>query len=284
MLQTITRSISPEQLRERVYRGEILHFPQQPAIIEFCRANQQLCETMLNTAKPTQSHQDIERSHWLKLIHQFQQTAKANPFCQTAFSKLIISLGLNLTDTFCDRFIFRVVPPQSDHANGSQAHVDTHRDTWGAGIYQQFNWWGPLYPYSLNSGIEFYLDYFDQPIANNTADWSYEKYRKVRQQQSEELRPKYKSVPSLSEKPQGRIFRPQIEPGDILCFSAAHLHGSSTNLRDQCRFSFETRTVNLDDIHSDLKAPNVDNASDGRLVKLFKNMHDNSVLTEAHFC
>ena len=238
---------------------------------------------MLDTDLPTHSHQGNDRHDWLDQIFQFQQTAKVHPVCQTAFATFLECLGLRLFDTFCDRFIFRVVPPQSNQPNGAHAFVDTHRDSWGAGIYQQINWWGALYDYPADTGIEFYPDYFDLPIANNTADWSYDKYRDARQQQSQALKPDYKSVPSLLEQLSGTCFRPQIKPGDIIAFSSAHLHGSAGNHTDSCRFSFETRTVNRDDIHSGLRAPNVDNASSSQLLKLFTNMVDGSRLSKQDF-
>ncbi len=283
MLQTIDQPISPAALRQRIFQGEILLFPQHPAIIEFCQSVQVLCEQMLDTDLPTHSHLGIDRHNWLDQIFQFQQAAKAHPVCRTAFATFVEGLGLRLSNTFRDRFIFRVVPPQSDHSNGAHAFVDTHRDSWGAGIYQQINWWGALYDYPADTGIEFYPDYFDQPIVNNTADWSYEKYRDARQRQSQELKPDYKSVPSLLVQPSGTCFRPQIKPGDIIAFSSAHLHGSSDNVTDSCRFSFETRTVNRDDIHSGLRAPNVDNASNEQMLRLFTNMADGSRLSKQDF-
>jgi hypothetical protein len=68
-----------------------------------------------------------------------------------------------------------------------------------------------------------------------------------------------------------------------LCFSAAHLHGSSTNVTNHIRFSYETRTVNWQDIQSGKKAPNVDNDSNAQLLKVFKSLSDDSPLTKTHF-
>ena len=283
MLHKVTLPIAQGELRERIYRGEILHFDQLPAIEIFCEIARQICEATLETIDPVNSHKTPDYSHWLKTIHQFQLAANGEQQCKQAFSEALQSVGLKLDETFCDRFIFRVVPPQTSQTEGAHSWVDTHRDTWGAGIYQQMNWWAPLYPYDATNGIQFYLDHFDQPIANTTAEWQYEQFANARQKQSAELKPAFKSIPSLLEKPSGRIFRPLIKPGELLCFSAAHLHGSSINNTQHSRFSYETRTVNLQDILSGKKARNIDNNSEGQLLKLFKKLSDGSPLTKAHF-
>jgi len=283
LLTRITQPVSQSELRERVYRGEILHFQNLPGVNSFCQHARTICETLLDCSSPVNSHRYIEPGNWQKLIFQYQLAARHSPDCFESFSNTLQDLGLDLNETFCDRFIFRAVPPHSFDVNGAHTWVDTHRDTWGAGIYQQINWWGPLYPYPESAGIEFYPDHFDQAIANTTANWSHEKYLAARKQQSAELKPDYKSIPSLLETPRGKVLRPRIEAGDILCFSAAHLHGSSINHTDNCRFSFETRTVNLEDIESGLKAPNCDNDSDDQLLKLFHNLVDGEKLEARHF-
>jgi hypothetical protein len=283
MLHKVSLPISQGELRERIYRGDILHFPRMPAVDKFCDFARQICESNLVSLDPVNSHKTVYYSGWLKAVYQFQLAAQDEQQCKMTFSETLESIGLKLDETFCDRFIFRVVPPESDQAEGAHSWVDTHRDTWGAGIYQQINWWAPLYPYESTSGIEFYLDHFDRPIANTTAEWRYNQFTTARQQQSAELKPVFKAIPSLLEKPSGQIFRPVIEPGELLCFSAAHLHGSGTNATGHSRFSYETRTVNLQDIRSGKKARNVDNDSNAQLLKLFKNLSDGSPLTKAHF-
>jgi hypothetical protein len=283
MLHRVTLPISQVELRERIYSGQILHFTQISALDKFCNIARQVCESTLQNSDPVNSHRVANYNDWLKAVYQFQLAAKNEKQCKQAFSETLQSVGLKLDETFCDRFIFRVVPPKSDQVEGAHSWVDIHRDTWGAGIYQQMNWWGPLYPYEATNGIEFYLEHFDRSIANTTAEWRYEQFATARQQQLAELKPVLKSIPSLLEKPSGAVFKPVIEPGELLCFSAAHLHGSGINYTQQCRFSYETRTVNLKDIHSGGKARNIDNDSSAQLLKLFNKISDGSPLTKAHF-
>ena len=49
-----------------------------------------------------------------------------------------------------------------------------------------------------------------------------------------------------------------IEPGDLLCFSGAHVHVGVPDSAGIARFSVEVRTVNAGDVADDHGAPNVD--------------------------
>jgi hypothetical protein len=52
--------------------------------------------------------------------------------------------------------------------------------------------------------------------------------------------------------------RLDIEPGDLLCFSGAHVHVGVPDSAGVARFSVEVRTVNAGDVADDYGAPNVD--------------------------
>jgi hypothetical protein len=283
LLQELTKAIGPAELRDRVYDGEILCFRQLPAIVEFCTVAREIAGRIDDSKDPTYSYQPERHAEWLESVYRYQLAASSNEQYDHYFAQAMQWAGLRPAQTFRDRFIFRVVPPENLKSRGRHSNVDIHRDSWGAGIFQQINWWGPVFDYAPDSGIQFYPDYFDRPIANNTATWSYQNYVKARQVKTAELKPDYQSVPGLLENPVGEAYSPQLDPGDLLCFSAAHLHGSNLNQSDRSRFSFETRTVNLDDIQSGKAAVNVDNASTGQMLNLFHNMVDKMPLTSSHF-
>ena len=84
-------------------------------------------------------------------------------------------------------------------------------------------------------------------------------------------RPDYPSVPQCLAPPVGPEFRPVIAPGDLMAFSGAHLHGSARNRSDRARFSFEIRTVHLEDLALNRAAPNVDNVAHKKLTRIFSH-------------
>lgn len=52
-----------------------------------------------------------------------------------------------------------------------------------------------------------------------------------------------------------------IDPGEMLCFSGAHLHASIPNTTDVARFNIETRTVCIDDLAAERGAPDLDHTA-----------------------
>ena len=69
-----------------------------------------------------------------------------------------------------------------------------------------------------------------------------------------------------------------IEPGDLLCFSGAHLHASVPNVSDRARVSVELRTVNLDDLARGRGAPKIDGHAPQVPLEWFRSMEDGSPL------
>ena len=65
-----------------------------------------------------------------------------------------------------------------------------------------------------------------------------------------------------------------IEPGDLLCFSGAHLHASVPNTTAETRCSMELRTVNADDIESGRGAPDLDGRAPRVPLEWFRSMVD----------
>ncbi|MFT5504512.1 MAG: hypothetical protein ACI845_002207 [Gammaproteobacteria bacterium] len=284
MIREVFEIPSPREIRDSIFSGEILWIRQQPDLIKFCDRVQKICIDHLNDSDPSSTLDRLNYDDWAKLIFKYQTIAQLDSQCINLFKQFLISLDYPQNKTYADRFIFRVVPPESSNPNPTHGSVTVHRDTWGAGIYQQINWWGPIFPYPEKTGIKFYIDYFNQPIKNTTTDWRYNRYATAKEKQIEHYRPTdYQAVPVPLEEPGGQVLQPTLEPGDILCFSAAHLHGSSQNLSSRCRLSFETRTVSLVDIQSGKKAPNQDNVSTSRMTRLFRNLADGSALMPNHF-
>jgi ectoine hydroxylase-related dioxygenase (phytanoyl-CoA dioxygenase family) len=70
-----------------------------------------------------------------------------------------------------------------------------------------------------------------------------------------------------------------IEPGDLLCFSGAHVHASVPNSAGVARFSVEVRTVDAGDVADDHGAPNVDGEAHRVAKDWFQHVDDGTSLT-----
>jgi ectoine hydroxylase-related dioxygenase (phytanoyl-CoA dioxygenase family) len=72
-----------------------------------------------------------------------------------------------------------------------------------------------------------------------------------------------------------------IEPGDLLCFSGAHLHASVPNVSERTRVSVELRTVNLDDFLRGRGAPDLDGHAPQVQLEWFRSIAGGSPLSAA---
>ena len=280
-LETVDVPLPHGDLSERVFQGKFLEMRQLQPIQQFCRLARKLIRTALSSSEPVLAHQYLSKDEYFDRLNKLETRFRSSRELHQAFGSALQLIGFDLADTFADRLILRVIPPLSIHQGFAHSHVEKHRDTWGANIYQQINWWAPIYPIARNRTIGFYPENWLKPLANTTGTWRFKEYLAARKEQPPEYVPDYPSTPQLLVQPQGQPFRPVIKPGDLLCFSAAHLHGSIPNSSRFTRFSFETRTVSMSDIKSGRAAPNIDNQAKEQMLNLFSNLVSGEKLESA---
>jgi ectoine hydroxylase-related dioxygenase (phytanoyl-CoA dioxygenase family) len=133
-----------------------------------------------------------------------------------------------------------------------------HRDTWASNIGAQTNWWTPIYPVTAGRTISFAVAHWSEPVPNTSREWDVQAVRARRRSHGADGA-KLQLIPEpsspLKSVPELRIV---IEPGDLLCFSGAHLHRTVPNNSGRARFSVEVRTVHGKDIELGRGAPNID--------------------------
>jgi hypothetical protein len=136
-----------------------------------------------------------------------------------------------------------------------------HRDTWYANTEAQVNWWIPLFDVVAGETFTFFPAYFYTAVENNSAAFDYESWMaKVGWQNTSGVAAVY---PSADDFDRSAALPFACKAGDIVLFSASHLHQTNKNECGATRFSVDFRTVHLTDHESGLGAPNVDNLSTG---------------------
>lgn len=102
----------------------------------------------------------------------------------------------------------------------------------------------PVHALTADNTAAFYPPHWSLPVGNTSAQWDLEEIRS------------------------------SSAPGDLLCFSGAHLHASVPNTSGLTRFSVETRTVNADDVQHGRAAANVDGAAPHVAAGRFRSVTD----------
>ena len=264
----------------RLFAGELLCFPRSAAgeaLLELTR--QRLCEG-LGDPRPSSAHRRLARADWLARIGALQRAFGADDEIRAVFRDALAAAGVDPARNAWDRCVLRAVPPGEMQRCARRGFVPPHRDTWGANLPAQINWWMPLYPLTAGRSLQIYPDYWGRPVANATAEWRYADYLASRRASDPDRRADYPAAPGVLASLRGARRRPVLlEPGQWLAFSSAHLHGSVANRSALTRFSVELRSLNLDDLTAGRRAADVDNAGrDGPHYEWFRRIADGAPL------
>ena len=213
-------------------------------------------------------------------IDELQRRVRGDPHVKRLFRAALEHVGLDPERSYWDSIHLRVVLPVEGDAERQIGRIGVHRNTWSSNVPQQTNWWTTIRPLSAERTIAFYPRYWSRPIANTSANWDLDAIRERRRkgERDEDLPIVPEPTEPVDEDSELRIV---IEPGDLLCFSGAHLHASVPNVSGETRFSVELRTVNIDDVRRDRGAPALDGGAPHTPLEWFRSMTDGTPLRRA---
>jgi hypothetical protein len=272
-VRVLSGALEDGQRRESIYDGDLLVFKKVPPMEEFCAFTDALIREVFGTTDPVRAQFELDREKYLSRVETLQMRFRKDARAKDLFLAALGYVGVDLRRTFWDWLYLRVSPHGEEHSGRRTAKLGFHRDTWSSNVYAQTNWWAPIYSISPGRTIAFYGEYWGKPLKNTSANWNLEEIRSGRS--SAPLVPEpTETVNTASE------LRPVIEPGDLLCFSGAHLHASVPNSTGVARFSVEVRTVDARDAAEDGRgAPNVDGEAPRVAKGWFRHVVDGTPLT-----
>ena len=199
----------------------------------------------------------------------FQNKIKKSQQIKIKFKHIINYLNFNECETFSDQICLRFNPGKEKKQIGNLNFINAHRDTWASNLFEQINWWFPLFDIEDENSLFFYPNYFNKSIKNNSNIWTFEKYKNNKK--------KYISTPIITEEiNELEKFVVKIDKGDILCFSGHHLHGS--NLGELNRMNLESRTISLGDKRNYIIPKNLDGKYNDKKKNWFKNLNNETSL------
>jgi hypothetical protein len=267
----VSGRLADDDRRTAVYAGELLVFTAVPPLRELCALTDVLIRDVFGDLDPLRAQFRLDPDQHATRVTALQREYRRHPDVKPLFLSALAHVGVDLERTSWDRLHARVAV----HGDGPHtAQLGVHRDTWSSNVYAQTNWWAPIYPITPERGLAFYPDYWSRPLANDSADWDLVEIRARRRAGAP-----IALVPRAGEPVDDRSeVRVAIEPGDLLCFSGAHLHAGVPNRTGVARFSIEARTVDADDVATGRGAPNVDGAAPRVAVEWFHRVSDGASL------
>lgn len=269
MLTDWKTGLDVEDLHGEVFAGKILRI-KLPEVDEIVVRTRAIAEDAFGRIDPQSAEQNMDADAYREAVKKARLTANADVGVNEAWHSLLSAIGFDLDDTYGDRLRLRIVPSQSTHHGLRHQPLPPHRDSWGSGFEAQVNWWMPLYPLSASRTMVVWPEAFNKPIENDSGIWSLENF-----QRAQAAGEPYPLLPSTSVDYHDQPAQPiTVEPGEILAFSASHLHASTSDNSGISRFSMDTRTLRRSDVCAERGAPNTDNALKERQYQWFKRASD----------
>ncbi|MCA9644624.1 MAG: phytanoyl-CoA dioxygenase family protein [Polyangiaceae bacterium] len=252
------------ELERRVHGGDLVVFQRNELTAELVarvRAEIRSCFPELETNWDDLSLWPCRLLEFDKLA-QVREGLYSDPKLHQLAARIIASAGFDPV-TCVDAPRLRVINHEAEQLPEAAPLFVVHRDTWYACPESQINWWIPIFKTPVEQAFAFYPEHFDREVANTSKSFDYEDWMK---------RVGWHGRTALDDYPAPTRYEPETKPlrfdfeaGDLLLFSAAHLHRTLPNpVAGSSRVSLDFRTVTP----GVRGARNVDNGSGGALERV----------------
>lgn len=249
-VETIGGGLEPDELATRIYAGRILFFEGLPPVRALIAETRAILEATFHGAHPTTAFRMLGLDGFRTTLRLAQKRFAQSPEIAQHWTDALIAAGVAPEATYRDRLVLRSSPPNETANDRGYGLLPAHRDSWGAGLDCQINWWLPIYDITAERTMAVFPRAFDRPIVNDSAGWDAGRARSEAG---------YPELPTAREPLDWAEAVPLVVPtGTLIAFSASHLHATIANTTEEARISSETRTVDRRDLLAGRGAPNVD--------------------------
>lgn len=252
-------------LRSAVYRGTIVKLPANAASLQLISAVEEMVTAVFGSDYRRAQFRLCEQEFFQDMA-ELKKSVYASPYIRDLTVATVAACGFDLNGNLFDPPRVRAVLHDGHLNPAARPAYSLHRDTWYANPQAQINWWIPMHDVGSAETFSFFSGYFNHRVRNSSDQFDYDTWSKqVGFGNSHSGRGDlYPSV--LAEVAKESPLHFSAMSGQILVFSAAHLHGTNANSSGLSRFSIDFRTVHCEDHATGAGAPNVDNASTGSAV------------------
>ena len=254
---------SPRALSEALFDGALVVFDGLRPVTRLVDRVQAILTRTFETDEPSIAERHLSASCFRRLAMRARGTVAADAMVSRHWWDTLAAIGYRREATWLDQIRLRVVPSRDDIDHPRLQTVPPHRDTWGSGIMAQVNWWLPLYPLADARTMLLWPEAFRRPVANTSGEWNFDAFRNGNQRD-------YPLLPVACSPPVSPGVPVRIEPGQLLGFSAAHLHAGVSDGSEGTRLGVDTRSVWEPDHSAGRGAPNVDGAGKAEMWRWFR--------------
>lgn len=269
------------QLRERMYRGDVVVLTNLPSVRRFADFTLEQLSELFSPHDPEHAHEYIDKATMASLLGEWKPRFIHDSTSKTLVRAIIREAGFSEEGTHYDLPKPRTSFPLGHLTTGIAYACPWHRDVWYCAPAQQINWWLPVLAVREDNAMRFDLQHFDRPVRNSSNEFDYYRNNIARR----------KTATQISAESQVRPVAVQFTPtdelvvvpsaGSIMLFSGAHLHASTPNTSGRARFSVDFRTVDAADLRAGRDAPLVDALCAGTAIRDVRRVADGEQFDEA---
>lgn len=274
-----------EDRRRQLYGGELVVLSPREVTLKFCEFARELIKDAFAPLDPETAQFHLPVEQYAAILGKLKPTFIHHPESKTFIRNLLEAYGCDPDDTYYEVPKLRSSTSDGYLTTGIAYAWHPHRDTWTAALPCQINWWFPIYELRSDNAMSFFPQYWSRPVKNTSSGYNYYKWNKqhrgqhVTQYLKEDPRPLPRASEKLDLEPELRVVCPV---GGALLFSGAHLHASVPNTSGVTRFSFDFRTVNVNDIAAKRGAPNIDSQCEGHMLRDYLRATDLTHIPEQY--
>ena len=268
--------MADHQRLDHLYDGQLFVYSARKASLALTEFAREIICKGFPGIDPTLAQFAMPVEEFVKIFAPMKPAFIHHPRTKKLIQKVLCDLGCDMENTYLDVPRLRAVTSDAYLTSGVGYAHHPHRDTWYSAPMCQINWWLPIFPMASESSMAFHPNYWNQPIANGSADFNYYDWNGTRrasaaQHIKSDTRPQPKPLEPMELDPQVRLV---TGPGGAILFSAAHMHSTVPNTSGRTRFSIDFRTVDLRDLRDGRAALNVDSSPVGTSLRDFMRAAD----------
>jgi hypothetical protein len=259
-----------EARRNHLYEGDLIVLSPSKSTLAFCEFAKELVKEAFAPLDPETAQYHLPVEKYAEILGKLKPTFIHHPETKNYMRNVLAGWGCDLEKTYYEVPKLRSSTSDNYLTTGIAYAWHPHRDTWTAALPSQINWWIPVYELHADNAMTFFPQYWDRPVKNSSSGYNYFLWNQqhrgghVTKYLKEDPRPIPRPQEEIQTSPEIRLIPPV---GGVVLFSAAHLHASVPNTSGRTRFSFDFRTVQLDDIAAKHGAPNIDSECKGHMLR-----------------
>lgn len=277
-------SPAPDDVRRRqLFQGDLFVYSAVPSSLALCELGRELLREALGD-DPENAQHHMPASEYAAVLGEVKPKFIHHPKSKEHIQGIFRELRCDLDKMYFDVPKMRSSTSSGYLTTGIAYAWHPHRDTWYSAPNCQINWWVPIYPLAADNAMAFHPRYWNNRVANSSAGYNYYEWNKkfrgahvAKLVGKEDPRPLPRPTEPLDREPELRLICPV---GGVILFSAAQMHSSVPNTSGRTRFSFDFRTVHLDDALNRTGAPNIDAECTGTTMRDYLRGSDLSRLPE----